>query len=201
MYVIGLNGGVGSGKTKAANMLAEIAGAQLLIADELGHQVMKKGEVGYQKIVECFGDGILDGQGEIVRDKLSGLVFSDEDKLKKLNAIIHPAVKEYLEAYIRERREKTGYLVLETALMFETGCDLLCDEVWYVYVPSSLRKERLASQRGYSPQKCEGIMENQFSEEEFFRRCRHVIKNDGSLLELERQLRELLFTVTIRSQL
>ncbi|MCI8562211.1 MAG: dephospho-CoA kinase [Lachnospiraceae bacterium] len=194
MYVIGLTGGVGSGKTKAANMLAEIAGAQLLIADKLGHQVMKKGEVGYQKIVECFGDGILDGQGEIARDKLSCLVFSNEDKLKKLNAIIHPAVKGYLEDYIRERKGKTGYLVLETALMFETGCDLLCDEVWYVYVPSSLRKERLASQRGYSSQKCEEIMENQFSEEEFFRRCRHVIKNDGSLLELERQLRELLFT-------
>lgn len=191
MYVIGLTGGVGSGKTVAANILAEIAGAEVLIADELGHRVMKKGEAGYQKIVECFGMAdILDEQGEIARDRLSALVYSNEAALAKLNGIIHPAVKSYLEEYIGEHRKETGYLVLETALMFETGCDLLCDEVWYIYVPSPLRKERLASGRGYSEQKSNGIMRKQFSEEEFFNKCHCVIKNDGSLLELEQQLRE-----------
>ena len=190
MYVIGLTGGVGSGKTVAANILAEIAGAEVLIADELGHQVMKKGESGYQKIVECFGNGILDEQGEIIRNKLSSVVFSEAAALAKLNGIIHPAVKSYLEEYIGEHRKETGYLVLETALMFETGCDLLCDEVWYIYVPSPLRKERLASGRGYSEQKSNGIMRKQFSEEEFFKKCHCVIKNDGSFLELEHQLKE-----------
>lgn len=191
MYVIGLTGGVGSGKTVAANTLAEIAGAEVLIADELGHRVMKKGEAGYQKIVECFGMvDILDEQGEIDRDRLSALVYSNEAALAKLNGIIHPAVKSYLEEYIGEHRKETGYLVLETALMFETGCDLLCDEVWYIYVPSPLRKERLASGRGYSEQKSNGIMRKQFSEEEFFKKCHCVIKNDGSFLELEQQLKE-----------
>ena len=191
MYVIGLTGGVGSGKTVAANILAEIAGAEVLIADELGHRVMKKGEAGYQKIVECFGMAdILDEQGEIARDRLSALVYSNEAALAKLNGIIHPAVKSYLEEYIGEHRKETGYLVLETALMFETGCDLLCDEVWYIYVPSPLRKERLASGRGYSEQKSNGIMRKQFSEEEFFNKCHCVIKNDGSFLELEQQLKE-----------
>jgi len=99
-------------------------------------------------------------------------------------------VKSYLENYIGERREKEGYLILETALMFETGCDLLCDEIWYIYVPSPLRRERLASGRGYSGQKSNGIMERQLSEEEFLKRCHCVVKNDGSLLELEDKLRE-----------
>lgn len=190
MYVIGLTGGVGSGKTEAAKMLAKIAGAEVLIADELGHQVMEKGEAGYRKIVDCFGPDILDEEGEIVRDKLSDLVFAKEESLAKLNDIIHPAVKSYLENYIGERREKEGYLILETALMFETGCDLLCDEIWYIYVPSPLRRERLASGRGYSGQKSNGIMERQLSEEEFLKRCHCVVKNDGSLLELEDKLRE-----------
>ncbi len=190
MYVIGLTGGVGSGKTEAAKMLAKIAGAEILIADELGHQVMKKGEAGYRKIAECFGTDILDEHGEIARDKLSALVFSKEAALAKLNDIIHPAVKSYLDNYIEERREKAGYLILETALMFETGCDLLCDEIWYIYVPSPLRKERLASGRGYSEQKSNGIMEKQLSEEAFLKRCHCVVKNDGSLWELEGKLRE-----------
>lgn len=192
MYVIGLTGGVGSGKTVAADILAGIADAEVLIADELGHRVMKKGEPGYQKIAACFGSGILDENGEISRNKLSSLVFSEETALTKLNGIIHPAVKAYLEEYIGERREKAGYLVLETALMFETGCDLLCDEVWYIYVPSAIRRERLASGRGYSEQKSNGIMRKQFSEEEFFRRSDCAIPNDGSLSDLERRLREQL---------
>lgn len=190
MYVIGLTGGVGSGKTVAAHKLAQIADAEVLIADELGHLIMKKGEKGYQRIVQTFGAEILDEQGEIARDRLSKIVFSEEEALKKLNQIVHPAVKEYLEEYIAKRKTQKGYLILETAIMFETGCDLLCDEIWYIYVPSALRKERLECSRGYSEQKSEAIMQKQLSEEEFLHRCKHVIKNDGSLEELTERLKE-----------
>ena len=123
MYVIGLTGGVGSGKTVAAGRLADIADAELLIADDLGHLVMEKGKRGYQEIVGTFGSNILDGQGEIDRRKLSELVFGDSEQLEKLNRIIHPAVKSYLKDYIDKRRAQEGILVLETAIMFETGCD------------------------------------------------------------------------------
>lgn len=191
MYVIGLTGGVGSGKTVAAHKLAQIAEAEVLIADELGHLVMKKGEKGYERIVQTFGAEILDETGEIARDRLSGIVFSDEEALKKLNQIIHPAVKEYLEEYIAQRKAQKGYLILETAIMFETGCDLLCDEIWYIFVPTELRKERLEQNRGYTEQKSEAIMQKQLSEEEFLHRCRHVIKNDGSVGELTERLKEL----------
>lgn len=190
MYVIGLTGGVGSGKTVAAHKLAQIADAEVLIADELGHLVMKKGEKGYQRIVDTFGTGILDEKGEIVRDRLSRIVFSEEEALAKLNQIVHPAVKEYLKEYIEERKEQEGYLILETAIMFETGCDLLCDEIWYISVPASLRKERLGENRGYSQEKSESIMQKQLSEEEFMRRCQHVIQNDGSIEQLTERLQE-----------
>lgn len=192
MYVIGLTGGVGSGKTVAAGRLADIADAELLIADDLGHLVMEKGKRGYQEIVGTFGSNILDGQGEIDRRKLSELVFGDSEQLEKLNRIIHPAVKSYLKDYIDKRRAQEGILVLETAIMFETGCDELCDEVWYVYVPPEIRIERLAAGRGYPEEKSQAIMERQLEEDEFRKRCRHELWNGGSLEELEEGIKKLL---------
>ena len=192
MYVIGLTGGVGSGKTAVADKLAELAGAELLIADELGHLVMKKDTEGYHKVVEAFGTGILDIQGEIDRKRLSKIVFEDSGALERLNQIIHPAVKAYLKEYIDKRRGEEGCLVLETAIMFETGCDELCDEVWYVCVPSEIRIERLAANRGYSEEKSQAIMKKQLEEEEFRRRCTREIWNGGSVQELEAEIRKLL---------
>lgn len=191
MYVIGLTGGVGSGKTVVAHRLAEIANAGLLIADELGHLVMEKGTKGYQRIVDTFGESILDRQGEIDRRSLSEIVFEKAEFLEKLNQIIHPAVTEYLRTYIAERKGQEGYLILETAIMFETGCDELCDEVWYVYVPPEIRLERLAMNRGYSEEKSLAIMKKQLQEEEFRRRCKHEVRNDGSIQELEERLQNL----------
>lgn len=194
MYVIGLTGGVGSGKTVAAGRLADIADAELLIADDLGHLVMEKGKKGYHEIVGTFGSNILDVQGEIDRRKLSELVFGDSEQLEKLNRIIHPAVKSYLKDYIDKRRAQEGILVLETAIMFETGCDELCDEVWYVYVPPEIRIERLAAGRGYPEEKSQAIMERQLAEDEFRKRCRHELWNGGSMEELEEGIKKLLKT-------
>lgn len=192
MYVIGLTGGVGSGKTVVAHRLAEITGAQVLLADELGHLIMEKGEKGYQEIVQAFGEEILDEQGKISREALAGIVFAEEEKLQKLNQIIHPAVKAYIRDYIEERREEEGFLVLETAIMFETGCDMLCDEVWYVYVPEEIRMERLAKNRGYSREKSQSIMKRQLLEREFRSRCKRTVCNDGNLEMLGQNLRRLL---------
>ncbi len=191
MYVIGLTGGVGSGKTAAAGKLAELVGAKLLIADELGHVVMEKGAEGYHKIVDAFGSRILDNQGNIDRKTLSGIVFRNPESLERLNEIVHPAVKSYLKEYIDRRRKETGCIVLETAIMFETGCDELCDEVWYVYVPPEVRMERLAVNRGYTEEKSMAIMQQQLAEEEFRKRCKHEIWNGGSVQELENGIREL----------
>ncbi|MBR1743983.1 MAG: dephospho-CoA kinase, partial [Lachnospiraceae bacterium] len=161
MYIIGLTGGVGSGKTEAAKLLQELSGAELLLADELGHLVMKKGTGCYEKIVERFGNEILAVDGEIDRKHLSELVFHDSEKLQALNDIVHPAVLSYMQTYIRERKEKQGFLILESAIMFESGCDRLCDEVWYISVSREIRERRLLESRGYSSEKSSSIITKQ----------------------------------------
>lgn len=189
MYVIGLTGGVGSGKTRAAAFLANELKAKLLIADELGHVAMEPGTEGYRQIVEAFGNSVLGQGGEIHRGRLSELVFENEERLKRLNQIIHPAVLKYLQEYIKEQRDKNGYLVLETAIMFETGCDRLCDEIWLVEVSKEKRRERLARDRGYSENKSDAIMSKQLSLKEFRDRCDVIIENNGTLDELGERLR------------
>lgn len=190
MYVLGLTGGVGSGKTEAAKLLKKITGAELFLADELGHQVMKKGQNGYERILEVFGKEILGTDGEIDRGRLSELVFSSPERLEVLSNIIHPEVLSYLKDRIQERKEKKGLLILESAIMFESGCDGFCDEVWYIFVPKEIREQRLMESRGYSKEKSSSIIKKQMEEEEYRCRCKKEIKNDGTLESLEKTLRE-----------
>lgn len=190
MKVIGITGGVGSGKTAAAHMLADIARAGLLIADELGHVAMEKDTKGYQQIVDEFGADVLNVRGEIDRQALSKIVFGDSIKLKRLNHIIHPVVKEYIGQYIADRRDEDGFLILENAIMFETGCDIFCDEIWYIAVSEEIRKERLQQNRGYSREKSEAIMRQQLQDEIYRKRCQRMISNDGGMDELKVSLQQ-----------
>ena len=116
MYVIGMTGGVGSGKTQAACLLKEIASAELLIADELGHVAMEKGTDGYDEIIESFGTDILDADGQISRTVMAEKVFHDKERLALLNGIIHPKVKAYIRQYIDDRKDQEGVLILEFCL-------------------------------------------------------------------------------------
>lgn len=191
MQVIGLTGGVGSGKSLVAALLQKISGAELLIADKLGHVAMEKDTVGYEKILAAFGHRILSHDGEIDRKKLGDVVFDDRDRLMELNQIVHPLVKEYLAGYIRERKEKQGFIILENAIMFETECDKLCDQIWYVWVPRQMRIQRLQESRGYSREKCEAIMAQQMQDEIFQRKCHRTIKNDDSVEALEERLKKM----------
>ena len=120
-------------------------------------------------------------------------MFRDGDKLERLNRIVHPIVIRHLEERIAARREEAGIVVLESAILFETGCHRLCDEIWYVWVPEQVRMRRLRESRGYSEEKSLAIMAEQMGEEEFRSRCHKVIRNDGSMEELRRRL-EAAFT-------
>jgi len=192
MGVIGLTGGVGSGKSLAAEILRDITGGELLIADHLGHVAMEKGNPGYARILETFGEGMLSPDGQIDRKKLAELVFQDEEGLNQLNRIVHPLVKGYLEERIAAKREEEGVIILESAILFETGCDRLCDEVWYVWVPEQVRIQRLRESRGYSREKSRAIMAQQMGEEAYRSRCQKIIRNDGSVEELETALESAL---------
>lgn len=195
MYVIGITGGVGSGKSYAAYRLQEKLGATLLIADELGHVVMEPGRSAYCQIVEHFGQNIVSSDGSIDRAALAEIVFSDARARDWLNQVIHPAVIEYIRDTIRQNRTRSGILLIETALMYETGCDSLCDEVWLVYVPEEERIRRLASDRGYSEQKSKAIIQSQISETLLREKVQRIVPNDGTKEDLERALDALLTTL------
>ncbi len=188
--VIGITGGVGSGKSTALMLLKEKYNAYICMADELGHRAMDQGTGAYIQIVKQFGPDILACNGEINRNALADIVYHDEGRLHCLNRIIHP----YVKREIRKQMERctARLFVLETAILFETGCDRLCDEVWGVIAGDEIRIARLMESRGYSREKAESIMRQQMGSGELAERCDVVLVNDGDRQELLDQLENVL---------
>lgn len=178
--VIGLMGGVGSGKSTVANILKEEYHAHLLLTDDIARELCKKGKACYQPIVDSFGTEILDAEGEINRKKLAAIVFDDKVKLEKLNSITHPLVKqEVLEQIQRIRsQEDNPWIIIETALLITAGYRQLCDQVWYISVAPDIRQKRLQESRGYSKEKTEAILNNQMSELEYSDNSDFVLYNN-----------------------
>lgn len=190
--VIGITGGVGCGKSTVMTILREHFFAKTILADEVGHEALQKGTATYCEIVKIFGDNGLLPDGRIDRSYLADVIYQDEYKRQELNAIIHPYVWEKISEFVK--REETAIVAIETALMFETGCDTLCDEVWYVKTEAEIRIRRLMDSRGYTREKAEAIMAAQLSEEDCLERSDAVIENNGSIEKIVEQLQELLGT-------
>lgn len=195
MQVIGLTGGVGCGKSTVAAVLRDAFGARLLITDEIGHLAMEPGEKSYDAIVGVFGKDILREDRTIDRAVLGAKVFGDAAALEKLNGIIHPFVKKYLAREMEKEQEKKGILVIESALLFETGLDDLCGQVWYVQAAEDVRRKRLKDSRGYTDEKIDAIMKKQLSEEIFLARSHAVLHNDGNMAAIREQIELLLESV------
>lgn len=185
MKVIGITGGVGAGKSTVLQYLAGKYRARIIQADQVGHYLMEPGQVCYYKIIESFGSGILNGDQTICRSRLAAVVFQDKDALKKLNKIVHPAVKEYIIQAVAE--EKTAntvpFTVIEAALLIEDHYEVVCDELWYIYASEEVRKARLMASRGYTEEKVKDIMKNQLPESEFFARSHFVVDNNSDFME------------------
>lgn len=179
-WILGITGGVGCGKSAVLDMLEKEYGAYVIQADIVAHELMTPGQASYLAIVEHFGQEILAEDGSIDRKALGAIVFSDEEKLTLLNSLTHPTVKEEIR---RRIAEKSGFIVIEAALLLEDHYDEICDEIWYIYADKEIRFERLAASRGYTREKSQSMMDNQMSEEELRRRCQAVIDNSGTLEE------------------
>ena len=191
--VIGLTGGVGSGKSAIGRLMVEKFGITLVVSDEVGHICMEPGEEAYRKIVEYFGREVLDEEQKIDRKKLSEVVFGNEEKLEVLNGIVHPAVRRYIEQKIMEAKEKQEpYFVLESAILLQAGFGDICDEIWYVQVSEQTRRERLKASRGYSDEKIDSILKNQWSDTQFLEKADKRIWNEGELEEVLQQIQEML---------
>ena len=190
MHVLGITGGIGSGKSEVLKILGEEPGSYILEADRLAHELMTPGHICYREIVEHFGQEILAGDGTIDRGKLGTFVMQSPEGLKALNDIVHPAVKRSIRSRIR-RRAAGGIrlFVIEAALLIQDGYRDICDEIWYIHVEKEQRIGRLLAGRGGSREKWEAFIANQ-PEDAFFRKNSDVtIENQGSFPELRTNIR------------
>ena len=189
MKIIGVTGGVGAGKSTVLDYLKEIYHAHLILADLVGHEVMEPGLPAYDAIIETFGREILSEDQTIDRKKLGDIVFHKEEMRQKLNAIVHPAVKQEILRRIEQAKlENVSYTVVEAALFLEENYDAFCNETWYIYTDEKIRRQRLKESRGYSDERIDQIFRSQKTHEEFQKRCLFMIDNNGSEEETFRQI-------------
>ena len=185
MRVIGLTGGMGTGKSEVAAVLAEL-GAEVIDADAEGHLTYRSSTAGWERVVDLFGRDILDADGEVDRSKLGSIVFGDAGALASLNEVVHPLIRERIVARLAElSADGTAIAVVDAALLYQAGWDDLAGEVWVVTAPPEAVAERLGAQRGMSEPTLRRRLEAQGPTEALARRADVTIDNAGSLRELQ----------------
>lgn len=177
---IGVTGSIGTGKSTFSEFLAEDGGKHL-DADTIAKDLMKPGHRGYQPVVDEFGTAITDEEGHIQASALAEDVFSDPERLERLESILHPLVIERLREEISTARH--NFYVIDAPLLFEAGVDELCDWTIAVTAPEEDVAERIAS-RGMSEDDVERRRSRQLSQSEKKKRADEIVENDGSLEEL-----------------
>ena len=183
MKTIGITGGVGSGKSAVLEYIAEKYNALVIYADKLAYELESPGHICYDRIVELLGRDILDSEGFINKIAMAEKIFADNDLLREVNDIVHPAVKDYITDRIRRELEydEYDYFVLEAALLIEEKYYEILDEFWYVRADEDVRRQRLRSSRGYSDEKIDSIMDSQLDDQTYMKYCKYVIDNSESL--------------------
>lgn len=190
MKLIGLTGGVGSGKSTVADMLREL-GAEIVDADEATHAVYEPGSPGFDAVVRGFGQGVVSG-GRIDRTRLGELVFRNADARHQLNAIVHPLVRNWMAQKTAEAAERGADVVVQDVpLLFENGLERLFSTVVLAYVPEHVQIERLVSGRGLTPERARAIIAAQMPIEDKRARAHHVIDNSGTREDTRAQIRSV----------
>jgi dephospho-CoA kinase len=190
LKLIGLTGGAGSGKSTVAAMLRDL-GAVVVDADEAAHAVYEPGTSGFEAVVREFGGDFV-RDGHIDRARLGELVFKDQDARHRLNAIVHPLVRDWMaERTANAVRGGAEFVVQDVPLLFENGLEPLYAAVVMVYVPQELQVKRLVEGRGLNEERARAIVAAQMPIEEKKRKAHHVIDNGGSIDETRDQVQRL----------
>jgi dephospho-CoA kinase len=187
MKLVGLTGGAGSGKSTVAGMLGEL-GAVVVDADEATHAVYEPGTPGFDAVVREFGQEFV-SEGRIDRGKLGQLVFNDDDARKRLNAIVHPLVREWMARQTAEAVERGAEIVIQDVpLIFENSLQGLFSQVILVYVPEEVQVERLVTGRGFTPERARSVINAQMPIEAKRGLAQFVVNNGGSREETRGQV-------------
>lgn len=192
MIIVGLTGGIASGKSAIAAIFQE-KGAFIIDADKVAHEVIGPNEDAWKEIVKHFGKDILNPDGVIDREKLAAKVFDNEEALEKLNSIVHPRVVERFAKTVSDLKKKKNppeAVVFDVPLLIEAGMHKMVDTVVVVYVSSEKQKERLQKRNGFTLEEAEKRLAAQMSPEEKKTYADYIINNEKSLSETRKQVDE-----------
>ncbi|MGI8615843.1 MAG: dephospho-CoA kinase [Actinomycetota bacterium] len=198
MLLVGLTGGIGSGKSTVARLL-ERRGAAVIDADQLAREAVAKGTPGFDRVVDAFGRGVVSPDGELDRSALANRIFSDQAQKAALEAIVHPEVARRFSDQVEAFRATDRIVVYVTPLLVELGLAPAFDVVVVVTASPHLRVSRVASDRGLSPDEVRGRLAVQATDEQRAEVADVLIDNDGSLAELEPQVDRLWRDLQTRS--
>jgi dephospho-CoA kinase len=196
MKVIGLTGGIGTGKSTVARLLRGL-GVTVIDADEATRAVQSRGSEGLRRIVEAFGPSILTPDGDLDRAGLAAVAFADEEARQRLNAIVHPLVREWMaDRQMEAEARGEPFAVLDIPLLFESRGAAGFDDVILVYAPEEVALRRLVELRGMPEDQARARMAAQMPIEEKRRLARHVIENTGTLEQLRERTERVWNEVT-----
>ena len=184
MRIIGLTGGIASGKSTVSRILKDL-GAIIIDADETAHSVVEPNKPAWRDIISSFGQEILHPDMTINRERLGEIVFLDPEQLDLLNHITHPRIMESLKDDFQRIKSSSpeAIVVLEVPLLYETFMERMCDEVWVVWVDRETQIKRLMGRNNYSEEEAIRRIESQISLDEKARRANVVIDNRGTVEE------------------
>ncbi|MEN1935112.1 dephospho-CoA kinase [Paenibacillus sp. 102] len=190
--VIGLTGGIASGKSTVSQMFRELS-IPVIDADIIAREVVEQGKEAYKEIVEVFGEEILQADGALDRPRLGSIVFHNEEKRLRLNKIVHPAVRKEMntqkDMYIKEGVQA---VVLDIPLLFESKLTELVDQILVVAVSPSTQLERLMKRNGFIEEEAKARIDSQMSLAKKVTLANKVIYNDGTIAETKAQLQVIL---------
>ncbi len=188
MTVIGLTGGIASGKSVVREML-EARGAHVIDADKVGHEAYAPGTSCYRAVVSAFGPQIVGPDGQIDRKALGARVFGDPAQRRRLEGIVWPWMRQTMEHRLAVLRgEGVPLIVLEAAVLVEADWPPLVDEVWVVTVPTALARERIMRRNGLTADQADARIAAQLTDGERAKHAQVIIENGGTLEELERRV-------------
>ncbi len=194
MKIIGITGGAGAGKSTLLESLSDHISCHIVYADDVARELMEPGTEVNEALQEAFPEDLFNKTGLVRTRQMAAYVFGDEEKMRRLNSIVHPAVRGEIENIIEEVRASGGveYFFIEAALLIECGYRDICDELWYVRASDRLRSDRLKSDRGYDDERIASVFKSQLSDKGFMEGTDAVIENDGDVSHLLSQAERLL---------
>jgi dephospho-CoA kinase len=187
MRVLGLTGGIGSGKSMVAQMFAWL-GAVVIDADQLARQVVEPGQPALKEIAATFGPDVLLPDGRLDRPKLAGIIFADPVERAKLDAITHPRIRALMDEEIKRRRSGPGVLIVDIPLLYENDRTNAVETVIVVWVDPQTQLRRIRDRDGLSADAARQRLAAQMPLDEKRARADHVIDNSGSREDTRRQV-------------